>query len=74
MSNRSDISKSGTVLHYRESRQGGKGGTFKGGDEDATKKRNAERDPHLAAGEVEGETPKLGTKKNTDSGKGSGNR
>jgi len=65
---------SGTAGPHKQGEKGGKGGTFKGGASSGGKKSASQSNPRSGANAAEGQTPKIGMNKNTESGKGSGNR
>ena len=65
---------SGSAGPHKQGEKGGKGGTFKGGARSGGKKDASQSDPNSGERGDIGQTPKMGTKKNTESGKGSGNR
>ena len=65
---------SGSARPHKQGEKGGKGGTFKGGAGSGGKKDASQSNPRSGARDGTGQTPKIGMKKNTESGKGSGNR
>lgn len=65
---------SGTAGPHKQGEKGGKGGTFKGGARSGGKKSISQSNPRSGARDQMGQTPKVGMKKNTESGKGSGDR
>ena len=65
---------SGTAGPHKQGEKGGKGGTFKGGASSGGKKSASQSNPSSGANASIGQAPKVSMKKNTESGKGSGNR
>lgn len=65
---------SGSAGPHKQGEKGGKGGTLKGGARSGGKKDASQSSPRSGARDEMGQTPKMGIKKNTESGKGSGNR
>ena len=74
MSNQSNNAGSETVGPHKQGDKGGKGGTFKGGARSGGKKNASQSNPRSGARDDAGQTPKIGMNKNTESGKGGGNR
>lgn len=69
--NNSGLGKNGP---HKQGEKGGKGGTYKGGAGSGGKKDASQSNPRSGADADEAQTPKLGMRKGTESGKGSGNR
>ena len=65
---------SGTAGPHKQGEKGGKGGTFKGGARSGGKKDASQSNPRSGTSDQTGQMPRVGMKKNTESGKGSGNR
>ena len=71
MSKQNSNSGSGRSGPYKQRE---KGGTFKDGAGSGGKKDTGQSSPRSGAQNELGQTPKMGIKKNSESGKGSGNR
>lgn len=65
---------SGTAGPHKQGEKGGKRGTYKGGAGSGGKKAASQSNPRSGADAGQGQTPRIGMQKNTESGKGSGNR
>jgi hypothetical protein len=65
---------SGSAGPHKQGEKGGKGGSFKGGARSGGKKDASQSNPRSGARDEIGQIPRMGTKKKTESGKGSGNR
>ena len=65
---------SGTNGPHKQGEKGGKGGALKGGASSGGKKSASQSSSRSGVSASEGQTPKVGMSKNTESGKGSGKR